>query len=358
LNLEPTDEQRALRDTMRRFLSDHASTSREVWRGLADLGATGVLIPLEYGGLGLSMVDACVIAEEVGAALLSEPWSSTAVLAPRAISRFGVTPAGANVLTSIAEGTLRVAVGPSDVTSAAVTPTGPELLNGELAAVVDAHAADAVLVIARRDQHTALFCVETASSGVVIDQLKGIDKFRRESRVVLRNAPARLLGTTTDGIVDALVDDLLVISAADALGTAQRLLDMVVAYAKTRVQFGHPIGSFQSVGHLCVDMFETIELTRSGVLHAAWAIDEADRDVAHLAALRIKAFAGRLASVGDTAIQVLGGIGFTWEHDAHRHLRRLLSWSALLGGPDPYLEEVGARFVGSLVDSERPGRQA
>jgi alkylation response protein AidB-like acyl-CoA dehydrogenase len=91
---------------------------------------------------------------------------------------------------------------------------------------------------------------------------------------------------------------------------------------------------------------------RSGVLHAAWAADESDADGRHLAALRLKGFAGRLASVGDTAIQVLGGIGFTWDHDAHLYLRRLLSWSALLGGSDPYLEDVGARFVRSIVASE------
>ena len=122
-------------------------------------------------------------------------------------------------------------------------------------------------------------------------------------------------------------------------------MNLAVEYAKVRRQFGQPIGAFQAIQHLCVDMYETVELARSGVIHALWAADAADRRGRHLAALRAKAFAGRLATVGDTAIQVFGGIGYTWEHDAHLYLKRLLSWNAFLGGPDGYLEQLGAKFV-------------
>ncbi len=117
-----------------------------------------------------------------------------------------------------------------------------------------------------------------------------------------------------------------------------------------RRQFDAPIGSFQAVQHLCVDMYETVELARSGVIHALWAADSADSAVRHLSALRAKAFAGRLATVGDIAIQVFGGIGFTWEHDAHLYLKRLLGWSALLGGSDRYLEAVGRTLASDLVE--------
>jgi alkylation response protein AidB-like acyl-CoA dehydrogenase len=126
------------------------------------------------------------------------------------------------------------------------------------------------------------------------------------------------------------------------------VLDLAVEYAKVRRQFGQPIGSFQAIQHLCVDMYETVELARSGVLHALWAADSADSEERHLAALRAKAFAGRLATVGDTAIQVFGGIGFTWEHDAHLYLKRLLGWSAFLGGADQYLESVGKSLASEL----------
>jgi hypothetical protein len=138
-------------------------------------------------------------------------------------------------------------------------------------------------------------------------------------------------------------DDLLVAHAADALGAAAAVLDIAVEYAKVRHQFGQPIGAFQAVQHLCVDMYETVELARGGVLHAAWAADTGD-PVRHAAALRLKAFADRLATVGDTAIQVLGGIGFTREHDAHRYLRRLLGWSTAFMSPSAARVEL-ARIV-------------
>ena len=147
-----------------------------------------------------------------------------------------------------------------------------------------------------------------------------------------------------------MIDDVLIATAADALGAARAVMDLAVEYAKVRKQFGQVIGSFQAVQHLCVDMYETVELARSGVIHALWAADAPQPanspDERHLAALRAKAFAGRLATVGDTAIQVFGGIGYTWEHDAHLYLKRLLSWSGLLGGPDRYLTELGAHLDG------------
>jgi alkylation response protein AidB-like acyl-CoA dehydrogenase len=125
-------------------------------------------------------------------------------------------------------------------------------------------------------------------------------------------------------------------------------MNLAVEYARVRRQFDRPIGSFQAVQHLCVDMYETVELARGGVIHALWAADADEPGQRHLAALRAKAFAGRLASVGDTAIQVFGGIGYTWEHDAHLYLKRLLSWCAFLGGPDRYLERVGAQLAMSM----------
>jgi len=149
-----------------------------------------------------------------------------------------------------------------------------------------------------------------------------------------------------------LVDDVLIGAAADALGAARVVMDLAVEYAKVRTQFGRVIGSFQAIQHLCVDMYETVELARSGVIHALWAADNADAQQRHLSAVRAKAFAGRLASVGDIAIQVFGGIGYTWEHDAHLYLKRLLGWSAFLGSPDRYLTELGR----TLANPEKEGR--
>lgn len=129
---------------------------------------------------------------------------------------------------------------------------------------------------------------------------------------------------------DRKADVSRVLLGAEALGAAAALLDIAVQYAKDRHQFGQAIGAFQSVAHLCVDMLETVELVRGSVLRAAWALDAGDAD-AHRAALRVKASSDRLLAVGETAIQVLGGIGYTWEHDAHLLLKRLLDW-ATAGG--------------------------
>ena len=175
--------------------------------------------------------------------------------------------------------------------------------------------------------------MKTTSPGVSVTPERGIDQTRKQFRVALDDATAHRLAAASSDAVEAVVDDVLIATAADALGAARAVMDLAVEYAKVRKQFGQAIGSFQAVQHLCVDMYETVELARSGVIHALWAAD-AQPDEAHLAALRAKAFAGRLATVADTAIQVFGGIGYTWEHDAHLYLKRLLSWSAFLGGPD------------------------
>ncbi len=358
MNLELTDEQAALRDTTRRFLADKApiskhvrpllddptGTTEPVWRGLADLGTTGLLVPEKYGGAGMTLVEAGLVAEELGAALHPGPWLSCAVAVPRALTRLGADSAAAELLTGIAAGTTIAAVGPVglDTNSVAATHRDDHAeLRGE-AVLPDAAAANVLLIFAQDPSGTGLFAVDSGSPGVSVTPELSVDQTRKQFRVALDDATGRRLADATPDAVAAALDDMLIATAADALGAARAVMDMAVEYAKTRKQFGHPIGSFQAVQHLCVDMYETVELARSGVIHALWAADHADADERHLSALRAKAFAGRLATVGDTAIQVFGGIGYTWEHDAHLYLKRLLSWSALLGGPDRYLTELGA----------------
>jgi alkylation response protein AidB-like acyl-CoA dehydrogenase len=367
MNLELTDEQVALRDTARRFLAEKApisghvrpllddptGTTDAVWRGLADLGTTGLLVPQEYGGAAMTMVEAGIVAEELGAALHPGPWLSTAVAAARTLARLGdAGSAGpdalaAELLAGIADGSTIATVGPLDVEDAPVTAVernGAIVLRGDLA-VPDAAAATVLLILAEDDGSTGLFAVQSGSPGIAVTAERGIDQTRKQFRVTLDDAPARRLATPSPEAIAAVVDDVLIARAADALGAAQAVMDLAIEYAKVRKQFGQAIGSFQAIQHLCVDMYETVELARSGVIHGLWAADAADSEERHLAALRAKAFAGRLATVGDTAIQVFGGIGYTWEHDAHLYLKRLLSWSAYLGGPDRYLTEVGARLA-------------
>ena len=366
MNLELSDEQIALRDTVRSFLAEKASiaghvrpmledptgTTAAVWRGLADLGTTGLLVPSEYEGAGMTMVEAGIVLEELGAGLHPGPWLSTAVAATRALTRFGVDSATAAPLFSgIADGSSTATVGPLDGTRpSAVTLGDGVVLRGGIDNVLDVAAADVLLVLADERNSTGLFAVQTSTPSIEVILQTGIDQTRKQFRVELDEAPAQRLATASADAIEGLADDVVIAWSADALGAARAVLQLAVEYAKVRRQFGQPIGAFQAVQHLCVDMYETVELARSGVIHALWAADAADREERHLAAMRAKAFAGRLATVADNAIQVFGGIGYTWEHDAHLYLKRLLSWNAFLGGPDRYLVEVGAQFVESVLN--------
>jgi alkylation response protein AidB-like acyl-CoA dehydrogenase len=365
MNLELSDEQIALRDTVRSFLAEKASiaghvrpmledptgTTEAVWRGLADLGTTGLLVPSEYDGAGMTMVEAGIVLEELGAGLHPGPWLSTAVAATRALTRLGVDSAtAASLFSGIANGSSTATVGPLDGARPVAVELGDgNVLRGAIDDVWDVAAADVLLVLADEHDSTGLYAVQTSAPGIEVTPQTGIDQTRKRFRVTLDDAPAQRLATASPDAIEALVDDVVVAWAADALGAARAVLQLAVEYAKVRHQFGQPIGAFQAVQHLCVDMYETVELARSGVIHALWAADAADRDERHLAAMRAKAFAGRVATVADNAIQVFGGIGYTWEHDAHLYLKRLLSWNAFLGGPDRYLVDVGAQFVESVL---------
>jgi alkylation response protein AidB-like acyl-CoA dehydrogenase len=374
MNLELTAEQQALRDTVRRFLAEEADIATyvrkaldtpidtrdpegtkgrakdEVWRGLADLGGTAVLVPPEYDGAGMAMVEAGIVAEELGAALYPGPWLSCAVAATRALTRTGPSGNAATLLTGISDGstiaTLGLPAGPRPTVSRGVDGW---VLSGDVASVPDFTVADVALVWADGFDGTALFAVETSSRGLDNTPQHDVDPTRQLFDITLDAAPAQRIASASPEVIQAVTDDVLAARAADALGAARAVMQLAVEHAKVRHQFGQPIGSFQAVQHLCVDMYETVELARGGVIHALWATDVAAPDERHLAAVRAKAFAARLATVGDTAIQVLGGIGYTWEHDAHLYLRRLLSWSAFLGSSDEYLTEVGARLARSVM---------
>ncbi|MCA2242568.1 acyl-CoA/acyl-ACP dehydrogenase [Mycobacterium sp. WUMAC-067] len=368
MNLELTDEQVALRDTTRRFLTEKApisghvrpllddptGTDASVWRGLAGLGITGLLVPEDHGGSGMTMVEAGIVAEELGAALHPGPWLSTAVAGPRALNLLGANDTAAKLLRGIADGTTIAAVSFLNLGNASAVTAGRRddgmVLHGEVTGVPGAAAADVLLAFADDAGDAGLFAVRNGSPGVSVAAEPGIDPTRKHFRVAFDAAPARRLGPASAQQIAAVIDDVLIAAAADALGAARAVMDLAIEYAKTRTQFGQPIGSFQAVQHLCVDMYETVELARSGVIHALWASDafpstDGQSGERHLAALRAKAFAGRLAAVADTAIQVFGGIGYTWEHDAHLYLKRLLGWSAFLDAPDRYLTEIGAHLA-------------
>ena len=327
MNLELSDEQIALRDTVRRVVASEDSWER-TWKLLGELGALDLLVPETDGGSDLGMVEAVIVAEELGRGLFAGPWTATAVGA----ARTGVFVPGSR--------SAAVAL-PWPGRQPGFEVDGGGRVQGEQAGVLGAPQAEVLLLPARRGEDLVLVAVEGVDA--VADD--GIDGTTSIGTVTVDGVAGEVLGPLAPGTLEAVRDDVLVAWAADALGSARAVLDIAVEHAKVRHQFGQPIGAFQAVQHLLVDMLETVELAAGGVLHAAWAADAAPEE-RHLAALRCKAFADRLATVGDMAIQVLGGIGYTWEHDAHRYLRRLLTWSVAFGPASASRVDVGRMLVG------------
>jgi alkylation response protein AidB-like acyl-CoA dehydrogenase len=250
-----------------------------------------------------------------------------------------------DLLTGIADGSVIATVGPL---SPPLPVVDGAMMEGDSYGQPHMVAADVVLVLATEGGRAGLYAVDPNANGVRADVRVNVDPTHKLFDVTFDRVPARRLGWASAEAIQALMDDVLIAYAADALGAATAVMNLAFEYAKARRQFGQPIGSFQAVQHLCVDMYETVELARSGVMHAVWAADAAAPAERHLAALRAKAFAGRLTTVADTAVQVFGGIGYTWEHDAHLYLKRLLGWSVFLGSPDRYLQEVG-KIVGKVM---------
>jgi alkylation response protein AidB-like acyl-CoA dehydrogenase len=357
MDFEFSDEQEALRATVRRFLAEQApiqpyvrdlygderGTTEAVWKGLAELGATGLLVPTEHGGAGMGMVDMGVVLEELGRAVHPGPFLSSAVAAASMLTAVGD---GADLLSSIADGSLVAAVclteGDGRDWRTVDTRFDNGTLTGTKSFAADAVAADALIVTARDGGALALYVVESGAPGLVVGPRPSVDGTRPQATVTLDHAPARRLGDGDATVaVSEVVDRVLVALVTDGVGAAQVAMDLAIAYAKERVQFDRPIGSFQSIQHLCSDMLQALELGRAGAYYALWACDAADPAERHRAAVMAKAFAGdAFPRIGASAIQVFGGVGFTWEHDIHLFYKRLLTLQEAYGDASDALEEL------------------
>ena len=303
MDLELSPDQELLRDTVRRFLAERAPTNwvrtmldeprgtdDDVWGGLVELGVTGLLAG---GG---SMVEVGVVAMEMGRAVHPGPWLSSAVGAASLVGDLGDRV-----------GTVAF----------------------DLDRVADAAAADVVLMVVGTSV--------TAIDDFDAEPLETLDGTRKWGRVRPRSG-----GRSVDGAdVDLTRDRLVTALVADGVGAAERAMELAVAHAKERVQFDRPIGSVQAVQHLCADMFQRVELARSGVLYALWACDAAPGPERRRAVAMAKAFASEaLPRVGADAIQVHGGVGYTWEHDVHLFSKRLLTLEHAYGGAAVHLDQL------------------
>ncbi len=373
MNFGFTEDQEALRDATRKFLDNECPTTfvrkmmaddtahaTELWKKIAELGWLGIIVPEEFGGSGGNFLDLVVILEEAGKSLLPGPFFATALLGSTAILAGGSAAQKSAILPKVVEGnhilTLALAEKSGRYDAAGVTlaatPKGKDfVLSGEKLFVPDAHVADQLVVAARTAQSGSpedgitLFLVDAKAPGVSIAQLKTVDMTRRQCHVAFQDvavANAQVVGEVGKGwsILRRVLEQAMAGLCAEMVGTGQKALDMAVAYAKERVQFGKPIGSFQAVKHKCVDMMVQVENARSLTYYAAWTVDE-NTPEASQAVPMAKAYCSDMCkTVASEAIQVHGGIGFTWEHDMHLFYRRGLASEAAFGSAPVHREVV------------------
>jgi alkylation response protein AidB-like acyl-CoA dehydrogenase len=378
MNFALDEEQERLRATARAFLAGCSSSPQvrgamdtplgwdpAVWRRIAaELGWTAVIVPEAYGGLGLTQIELAVLMEEMGSVLLCAPFFSTVCLAANALVIGGSEEQKQELLRRVAAGEITATLAwtePNGRWDAAAieavarrTPGGDFVLGGRKTFVLDGHSADLILVAARREGSSgvdgvSLFTLPADVAGLGRRALGTMDRTRRQAELTLDqvHAPASaLLGAEGHGwpVLEKTLHLAAVALSAEQVGGAQRCLEMAVDYAKQRVQFDRPIGSFQAIKHKCANMLVQVESARSASYFAACTAAENGDDLP-LAASLAKAYCSdayfRCAAEN---VQIHGGIGFTWEHDAHLYLKRAKSSETLLGDASHHRELVARRI--------------
>jgi alkylation response protein AidB-like acyl-CoA dehydrogenase len=365
-----TPEQEELRRTVRAFLTDTSSSAqvrrlmetpqgldRDVWHRMAtQLGLHGLAVPEEYGGAGFGPEEQVVVFEETGRALLCAPYFGTVALATTALLAADDATAAKDLLPALVEGRSIAALAYTeddgawdpDATTMRADPSGDTWsLTGAKSFVIDGAVADLFLVVGRTERGLSLFAVEAGAAGLERTQLDTLDLTRKQVRLVFDGTPARLLGEdgAGRGILERTLDLGATLLAVEQVGGAQACLDMTVDYAKIRTQFGRKIGSFQAVKHRLADMLVAVESARSAAYHAGWAAANAPAELPVAAAMAKAVASEAYVFCATETIQLHGGIGFTWEHDAHLYYRRAHS-TALLLGDASYQRELLARRLG------------
>ncbi|MEX5637191.1 acyl-CoA dehydrogenase family protein [Parafrankia sp. FMc2] len=360
-----------LRTAVRDFLSSRADEAAvraavdsergyddKVWAQIAaELGLPALALPTAYGGDGYGVVELSVVIGEMGRVLLPSPFFSTVVLAATAIVASGDAGAAERLLPGIAAGattaTLTVpnragswepATGTLGVHVTGSGSGAEVVLEGTAPLVVEGGTADVVLIVADSPAGPTLYEVDMTTAGVARTTLRGLDLTRRIARMDFRDVPARLVGEPGGAapVVARVLDVATTALAAEQVGGARACLETATAYAKERMQFGRPIGSFQAVKHKCADMLARVQVADAAATEAARAVDgvpgSPDPGVATAVAHAVCSEA--FMAVAAENIQVHGGIGFTWEHPAHLYYRRAKASQLLFGGPAVYYERL------------------
>ena len=360
MNLDFSDDQKLLKEQVRKFLADKCPTkvvrrvlegnesfADEVWKGLVDLGVPGVGIPEEYGGLGLSPLELCVVAEEIGRAAAPVPFDTSVVLATEALKLAGSDAQKKKWLPLLAEGkaigTLAVAEGPQPPKPRNVLTTfGGGRLNGRKVPVADGEAATFAIVVAK----TSLVLVDLSQKAVAKKRVETIDPARKHCELTFNDATAELLGGEGEGwrLLERLYDAAAIYFAFAQVGGAEAAMWMARDYALQRQAFGRAIGSYQAIKHKLADCYVKLELARSNAYYGAMMLTEGGADLAVAAAAARIAATEAYDFASKENIQTHGGIGFTWEADTQFHYRRAKLMALSIGGPMAWKDKLVTRL--------------
>ena len=370
-----TDEQQLIRTSARDLLRSRAGPAQrrellrqapgydlQLWRTFGELGWTGLAIPQAYGGAGLGWVELCLLAEEQGRALVASPFFATCALAAPLIAAGAAEEQRRALLPRIASGAVRIACALSG-SDGRPPPEGNEVvlargdtqltLSGVSDFVIHGDAADLLLVLAHAPESPAelsVAVIPAAAPGVTIRPHTMLDLTRPMSRIELdavritRRDVLGEAGALGNAVQEAL-DLARVALASEALGGAEHVLEMTTAYVKERVQFGRPVGSFQAIKHRLADMMIAVEAAKSAAWYAACVADERREELAEAAAIAKSYCCDAFFDCAANAIQLHGGIGFTWEHEAHLYFKRARAAATLLGSPGWHRERLVRRFA-------------
>jgi alkylation response protein AidB-like acyl-CoA dehydrogenase len=369
-----SDEQEEFRRVVRRFLEDKSPPAevrrlmetsegcdRTVWQQLSEeLGLPAIHIPEEYGGQGFGFGELGIVLEEMGRSLLCAPYFASVALATNAILNAGTDTRKKELLPSLASGETIATLafsepdGRWDASGVALTAkpvNGAFQLDGVKTYVLDGHTADLIVVVARSPGSTgedglSFFTVAGDSPGLERRALSTVDATRKQARLAFSGVRAEPLGELESGgpALARTLDQAAIALANEMVGGAQRVLEMAVEYAKTRVQFGRPIGSFQAIKHKCADMLLEVELAKSAAYYAAAAAADGDDELPALAALAKSLASDAYMRAAADNIQIHGGVGFTWEFDAHLYFKRAKSSEVFLGDPSHHRELLAQRL--------------
>jgi alkylation response protein AidB-like acyl-CoA dehydrogenase len=359
-----SEEHSELRATLRRFFEIRSPQSAvrkavesacgydaDLWHEMADqLGLQGLALPESYGGSGYGEQETTIVFEELGRALVPTPFFPTVALAARLLLELGDEDANRRYLPEIARGELVATVamaepdgswhceGSSDVV--ATQHDRQWRLSGQKSVVLNADAAGLILAVVTSGGGTSVYAVDPSTAGVTVVALSGLDLTRRQSKLRLDDAPATLIGVhgAAAGAVASMMDHASLALAAEQAGACGHLMRLCVDYAKTRQQFGRPIGAFQAIKHKLADMAFDVERMDSIVRHAATAAAEGSPEFSVIASTAKVFCSEAFFRIAAETIQVHGGIGFTWEHEAHLYFRRAKSSEYLLGSPVAHRE--------------------